>query len=175
MSPEAAALIEQLRLVPLEAEGGYFRRTWQANALLPSGQPLGTCIYALQTDDPDSFSALHRLPTDEIWHFYLGDPFELLLFHANGTVTEPVLGRDLAAGEHVQLIITAGTWMGGRVRAGGSFTLFGCTMAPGFTETDYEGADADTLVARWPEYKARIRSLIHEGGPTSMTEKQQVP
>ncbi len=169
MNPEAATLIEQLGLVALEAEGGYFRQTWRSGTRLESGQPAGTCIYALQTDEPDSFSAMHRLPTDEIWHFYLGDPFQLLLLHADGSVSEPVLGRDLLAGQHVQLVVPAGTWMGGRTITGGSYSLFGCTMAPGFTEADYEGSAAEPLIARWPNYEARIRSLVRDGGPLRMT------
>ena len=169
MHPEAAELIDRLGLEPLEAEGGYFRQTWRSSLSLPSGKPCGTCIYALQTDEPDSFSAMHRLPTDEIWHFYLGDPLHLLLLHEDGSVSEPVLGHDVGNGQHVQLFIPAGTWMGGRVVAGGRFALFGCTMAPGFTEDDYEGAVAEDLIARWPHYNARIRSLIRVGGPVKMT------
>ena len=169
MTPEAADLIHQLGLLPLEAEGGYFRQTWRSASVLPNGTPTGTCIYALQTDDPDSFSAMHRLPTDEVWHFYLGDPFGLLLLHPDGSVAEPVLGRDLAHGQHLQLVVPAGTWMGGRVEPGGSYSLFGCTMSPGFNEADYEGGLAETLVRRWPNYNARIRSLVRAGGPVHMT------
>ncbi len=169
MHPEARALIDLLGLAPLDAEGGYFRQTWRSSVDPVSKKPLGTCIVALQTDEPDSFSALHRLPTDEIWHFYLGDAFQLLLLHTDGSVTEPVLGHDLAAGQQIQLVVPAGTWMGGRVVASGRFSLFGCTMAPGFTEVDYEGGSAADLVARWPDHGGRIRSLVRDGGPVRMT------
>ena len=171
MSPEAAALIERLGLEPLEAEGGFFRQTWRSATSLASGQPHGTCIYALHTDEPDSFSAMHRLPTDEIWHFYLGDPFSLLLLHSNGAASEPVLGNDLEAGHHPQLVVPAGTWMGGRMVVGGSYSLFGCTMAPGFTESNYEGSEAQPLFDRWPNYEARIRSLVRDGGQLLMTPR----
>jgi uncharacterized protein len=173
MNPEVARLIEQLKLEPLEAEGGYFRQTWRAATSPDSDRPMGTCIYALQTNDPDSFSAMHRLPTDEIWHFYLGDPFMLLLLHADGSVTEPVLGPDILRGQLVQLVVRAGTWMGGRLAAGGSFCLFGCTMAPGFTEADYEGGSSAMLVENYPNYEARIRSLVRDGGSLSMSTLDQ--
>jgi uncharacterized protein len=163
MHPDAEALIAQLGLEPLPAEGGYFRQTWRSPQLLPSGKPMGTCIYALQTDEPDCFSAMHRLPTDEIWHFYLGDPLQLLLLFENGSSAEPVLGNDLAGGQHVQLVVPAQTWMGGRLVDGGRYALFGCTMAPGFTESDYEGASLSQLLDRWPQHYARIQSLTRAG------------
>ncbi len=172
MTPEAASLIERLGLQPLDVEGGFFRQTWRSPMVLPSGKPIGTCIYVLQTNDPDCFSAMHRLPTDEIWHFYRGDPLALLLLHPNGSSSEPVLGPDVAAGQHVQLVVPAGTWMGGRVLAGGSHSLLGCTMAPGFTEDDYEGTPAEPLVAQWPQHEASIRSLVRSGDVLRMLPPQ---
>jgi uncharacterized protein len=172
MHPEAADLIVRLGLEPLEAEGGWFCQSWRSPELLPSGEPTGTCIYALQTDEPDCFSAMHRLPTDEIWHFYLGDPLGLLLLHPDGSSSEPVLGPDLAAGHQVQLVVSAGTWMGGRIASRGGYALVGCTMAPGFTETGYEGTTAAPLIAKWPQHETRIRSLVRADGPRHMSPQQ---
>lgn len=146
---DAAAITQLLDLHPLAVEGGLFRRTWAARETVDGSRPAGTAIYALFTDEPDSFSAIHRLDADEVWHFYLGDPLVVELF--DGAHTTVVLGPDLLAGERPQLVIVAGCWMGARVRDGGRYTLIGCTMAPGFTGHGYEGGEHSALVAQYPD------------------------
>ncbi|MGV9242125.1 cupin domain-containing protein [Streptomyces sp. NPDC003710] len=151
-------LIAHYGLEPIPREGGRFRRTW-AGPERPDGRPEGTAIVALLTAAPDDYSALHRLPADEVWHFYLGDPLELLLLTPDGGARTAVLGPDVLGGQHVQLTVPAGTWMGGRVAEGGAWTLFGCTMAPGFTDEGYEHGDAAALSARHPAEADRIAGL----------------
>lgn len=151
-------LVAHYGLEPIPREGGRFRQTW-AGPARPDGRPEGTAVVALLTDAPGDFSAMHRLPTDEIWHFHLGDPLQLLLLAPDGTARAPVLGPDVLGGQHVQLTVPAGTWMGARVAAGGAWTLFGCTMAPGFTYEGYEHGDAAHLTARYPERAALIVEL----------------
>jgi uncharacterized protein len=172
--PRAEDLIRHYGLKPLLVEGGMYRQTWRSpHRVAHTGDgrlaPLGTATLALLTDDPDSFSAMHRLPTDEIWHFYLGDAIDLLLLHPGGGVERIVLGQEILAGERVQAIVPAGTWMGARVRPGGRYGLFGNTMAPGFTEADYEGGD-ETLAAAYPEAAETIRSLLRPGSPATMPD-----
>jgi len=155
----AEALAAHFSLTPLPREGGRFRRLW-AGPPRADGRPEGTAIVMLLTASPDDYSALHRLPSDEIWHHYLGDPLHLLLLHPDGTATTPVLGPDvLGAGQHVQLTVPAGTWMGARVAPGGAWTLFGCTMAPGYTDAGYEHGDAEALARAHPRHAATIREL----------------
>ncbi|CAL9509098.1 cupin [Streptomyces griseomycini] len=151
-------LVAHYGLEPLPREGGRFRQTW-AGPGRPDGRPEGTAVVVLLTDGPDDFSALHRLPADEVWHFYLGDPLQMLLLAPDGTARTPVLGPDVLGGQHVQLTVPAGTWMGARVAAGGAWTLFGCTMAPGFTYEGYEHGDAAELTARHPDQADRIVAL----------------
>ena len=151
-------LIAHYGLEPIPREGGRFRQTW-AGPARADGRPEGTAIVALLTAAPDDYSALHRLPADEVWHFYLGDPLHLLLLEPDGGARTAVLGPDVLGGQHVQFTVEAGTWMGGRVAAGGAWTLFGCTMAPGFTEDAYEHGDAAELTARYPAEAARIARL----------------
>ena len=154
--PTPEELIAHYALVPIPREGGLYRRTWTGPAR-PDGRPAGTAIVALLT--ADDYCALHRLPTDEIWHFYLGDPLHLLLLAPDGTTRTAVLGPAPLSGQHVQLTVPARTWMGARVAPGGAWTLFGTTMAPGFTEADYEHGDPATLTARYPAEAVRITEL----------------
>ncbi|MFJ9563603.1 cupin domain-containing protein [Streptomyces fuscichromogenes] len=154
-----ADLIAHYGLEPIPREGGLFRETW-AGPARADGRPEGTAIVGLLT--ADDYSALHRLPTDEIWHFYLGDPLEFLLLAPDGTTRTPVLGPDLPGGQHIQLTVPAGTWMGARVAPAappGAWTLFGCTLAPGFTFEGYEHGNAAHLTARYPSEAARITGL----------------
>ncbi len=164
----AEQIIEHLELEPLPVEGGQYRQTYVASddiaaAALPKrygrAKPLCTAIYYLLTDQPDSFSALHRLPTDEIYHFYLGDPVEMLLLHSDGRSERVMLGQDLRAGQHVQYIVPAGVWMGSRLRDGGRFALMGTTMAPGYDNQDYEGGEAAELERQYPDRAELIRQL----------------
>lgn len=164
----ADALIRLLHLAPLPVEGGHFRQTWRSEVTMGTGsgdgrdRPAGTAIYYLLTDAPDSFSALHRLPTDEVYHFYLGDPVELLMLHPDGRAGSAVLGHDLAAGQCVQLVVPRGTWQGSRVVPGGRVALLGTTMAPGFDAADYEGGTRADLVARYPSAAPLIVALTRE-------------
>jgi hypothetical protein len=164
----ARELIERLGLEPLPGEGGHFLQTWRAEDSLDASalperygrsKPLGTAIYYLLSDLPDSFSALHRLPTDEVYHFYLGDPVELLLLRPGGASETLLLGPDLRAGERVQLVVPRGVWQGSRLRPGGRWALLGATMAPGFDPLDFELGRAAELGAGWPEQRLLIEEL----------------
>ena len=122
-------------------------------------KPFCTAIYYFLTDQADSFSAIHRLPTDEIYHFYLGDPVEMLLLHPDGRSEIIQLGHNLLAGEHVQYVAPAGVWQGSRLIEGGRYALLGTTMAPGYDDQDYEGGDADELEQQYPDRGELIRQL----------------
>lgn len=162
----AQEIIERLQLRPLPREGGWYAETYRAAREIPGellgrgyGGPrsLGTAIYYLLT--PDTFSALHRLCGGEIFHFYLGDPVELLLLRPDGSGECVTLGIDLAAGLRPQLVVPGGVWQGARLRAGGRFALLGTTMAPGFDWTDFVAGEREPLVARYPKFESLIRAL----------------
>jgi len=145
-------VIALLGLVAHPMEGGYFRETYRSAADHDPGAPYsgrrshGTAIYYLLT--ADTCSAMHRLPGDEIFHFYLGDPVEMLELHPDGTATRTLLGP--ALGEMtVQHVVRGGTWQGSLLSAGGRWALLGATMAPGFSYEDYETGTA-TLVDQYP-------------------------
>ncbi|MGC4071458.1 MAG: cupin domain-containing protein [Nibricoccus sp.] len=162
--PTAAALIARLGLQPLPHEGGWFARTWTSHETLPNGRPLGTAIYFLLTRD--SFSALHRLDADELWHFHAGDPIEHLQLsstqpHSPDAVRVTQLGAHLDAGQLPQLAVPSGVWQGARLTddARLGWALVSCTMSPGWDENGFELADRNTLHAFYPAHIGLISAL----------------
>jgi predicted cupin superfamily sugar epimerase len=162
----AQQIIDCLQLVPLTIEGGYFRETYRAPLVLPAGGLPGeygsdrnasTCIYYLLT--PETFSAIHRVKSDEVFHFYAGDPVEMLQLWPDGTARIVMIHNDLAAGHEPQLVVPAGVWQGCRLAPGGSWALMGCTVAPGFDYADFELAGRAPLIAAHPEQAELITAL----------------
>jgi len=156
-------IIEKLALKPLENEGGYYAETYKsAHWLKPESLPVSylerrafsTCIYYLIT--PESFSRMHRLPADEIWHFYLGDAAEQLQLFPDGTGKIITLGNALENGEVPQMVVPAFVWQGTRVKPGGRFALFGTTVSPGFEFPDFTAGVNDRLVAAYPAFENEI-------------------
>ena len=164
-------IIEQLGLEPLPVEGGLFFQTYCSpetisHRHLPEryqeNKPFGTAIYYFLTAEADSFSALHKLPTDEMYHFYLGDPVELLQLHPDGTSKRIILGQDILSGQKVQHLVPRGAWQGSHLIPGGKFALLGTTMAPGYTPEDYVGGDPDELITQYPEQVDLIKQLTRQ-------------
>jgi predicted cupin superfamily sugar epimerase len=153
------ALRARLGLVPHPIEGGYFVETYRSADRLPSGRAISTAIYYLLT--PDTFSALHRLAADEVFHFYLGDPVEMLQLWPDGSHHIVPIGPDLSAGERPQVVVPRGIWQGARLRPGGRFALLGTTVAPGFDYADYESASRPTLLQTHPSAAQLIIALTH--------------
>jgi uncharacterized protein len=149
-----------LNLDPHPVEGGYFRRTFTSptNVDLPRGtRPQGTAIYYLL--EAGSFSEMHLLDSDEMFHFYLGDPLEMLQLYPDGRSACFILGPDLKAGQHVQVLVPAGVWQGMRLTGNGQMALVGCTVVPGFNYADYHNASFAELATKWPQEADRIRAL----------------
>lgn len=156
----AAEIKELLRLEPHPIEGGHFRQTWVSTETVELERGVraaGTAIYYLLEEG--AFSEMHALASDEVFHFYLGDPVELLQLHPDGRSAVFVLGPDLAAGQHVQLVVPAGVWQGTRLVEGGKMALLGCTVSPGFDYADYRGGRFAELAEKWPTQGERIRAL----------------
>jgi predicted cupin superfamily sugar epimerase len=164
----AEVLIRRLGLQPLPIEGGYFTQSYVstesvAAEALPAryGSPrsFSTAIYYLLTSDADSFSALHRLATDEVYHFYLGDPVEMLLLHPDGRGERVELGPNVPDGQRVQFVVPRDVWQGSRLVPGGRWALLGTTMAPGFDARDFVLGERPELVRRYPQHTELIRQL----------------
>ena len=149
-----------LGLQPHPVEGGHFRRTYTSTGTVELERGIrhhGTAIYYLL--EPGTFSEMHVLDSDEIFHFYIGDPVEMLQLWPNGRSARVTLGPDLANGHQVQLVVPAGVWQGTRLIGDGTVALLGCTVTPGFDFADYRNAAYEELAAKWPTEGDRIRAL----------------
>jgi uncharacterized protein len=163
-----------LKLEPLSREGGLFAEVYRSAHRLPkealskcfSGErSLSTAIYYMLT--PETFSAMHRLKGDEVYHFYLGDPVEMLKLKPDGSAEALLLGQNIATGMRVQQVVCGGTWQGARLAPGGTFALMGTTMAPGFDPADFELGDRENLAAVYPAYAPLIAMLTREAAGTA--------
>jgi uncharacterized protein len=156
----ATEIKELLRLEPHFREGGLFRRTWVSGVRCQAPQgdrASGTAIYYLL--EAGTFSEMHVLSSDEVFHFYLGDPVEMLQLWPSGRSTLVTLGPDLSAGQQVQVIVPAGVWQGTRLIGDGKIALLGCTVSPGFDYADYTSGSNEELASKWPDEAERIRAL----------------
>jgi predicted cupin superfamily sugar epimerase len=167
--PTIDEIISTLRLAPLASEGGLFREIYRSSHVLhddslPAGyrgsRSLATAIYYLLT--PELFSAMHRVRGDEIFHFYLGDPVDMLLLHVDGSGENVAMGVDLELGQRPQILVAGGVWQGMRLRAGGSFALLGTTMSPGFDASDFEIGGRAALSQQFPTFARAIEQLTRD-------------
>jgi hypothetical protein len=170
----AAEVKKLLALTPHPREGGWFVRTYESGeriapeafparsgaARYPTPRHTATAIYYLL--EPDTFSEMHRLKSDEIFHFYAGDAVEMLQLTAPGIGRIVRIGSDLAAGERPQVVVPRGVWQGSRLVAGGQWALIGCTVSPGFEFEDYEAGGRAELIAGWPAFTALIQELTRQ-------------
>ncbi|HTC74909.1 MAG TPA: cupin domain-containing protein [Edaphobacter sp.] len=162
----AEDLKKLLGLQPHPREGGWYVRTYEAAELVAaeafadrryaSVRRTGTAIYYLL--EPDTFSEMHRLQSDEVFHFYAGDAVEMLQLREGGGVMV-VIGNDLLRGQRPQVTVERGVWQGSRLVKGGRWALLGCTVSPGFEFEDYESGERAELCAGWPEFAKQIRAL----------------
>jgi len=163
----AAEVKELLNLTPHPREGGAYIRTYEsgeriapsafADSRYPTPRHTATAIYYFL--EPGAFSEMHRLKSDEIFHFYLGDPIEMLQLTAPGVGRVVRIGNNLAAGERPQVVVPRGIWQGSRLVPGGQWALIGCTVSPGFEFEDYDAATRAELIATWPAFAPMIHQL----------------
>eukprot|EP00831_Metopus_contortus_P083643 TRINITY_DN9308_c0_g2_i1.p4 TRINITY_DN9308_c0_g2~~TRINITY_DN9308_c0_g2_i1.p4 ORF type:complete len:179 (+),score=44.30 TRINITY_DN9308_c0_g2_i1:727-1263(+) len=168
-SPTARDVIDRLGLAPHPEEGGWFLETYRADEFLtkdklPSRYSAdrhhSTAIYYLLT--PETYSHMHRLESDEIFHFHAGGPCEMLQLHPDGRGEIIILGNDIMAGHKPQVVVPRHSWQGLRLLPGAAFALMGCTVSPGFDFADYIHADRAELMERYPDYRERIIRLTEE-------------
>ena len=159
MHPEVKILIDHYRFERLPVEGTLFVSSYRSAERYPGGQHISTAMIGIHCDDPRSVSAFHKLSGDEVWHFYGGDPLRLVLLYPDGTSRDVVMGTDPLKGQVVQFTIPAGVWQAGHMLEGGRYSLFGCTMAPGFIGKMFQGGSRTVLLAAYPDRAADIELL----------------
>jgi predicted cupin superfamily sugar epimerase/mannose-6-phosphate isomerase-like protein (cupin superfamily) len=169
--PTAEALIKHFNMARIPQEGPWFVLTYNSSDVLARGalperydgpRAAGSAIIALVTRT--DFSAMHRLKTDEMWHYYGGDPLEMLILHPNGSSEVVVLGPDVMAGQKLQYVVPRGSWQGARPRGKGrdSYSLFGDTLAPAFEYSDFAMGYRDELQKAYPGQAALIEQLTRK-------------
>ncbi len=157
--------IQKLNLIRHD-EGGYFREIYRSPESIPGkhlparfrgARPLGTSIYFLL--EGSQVSVLHRLKTDEIWHFYTGCSLTIFAINSQGVLSQIFLGPDFENGEVFQAVVAAGSWFGAKLNREDSFALVGCTMAPGFDYADLEIGERGELCQQFPQHRQIIEML----------------
>jgi predicted cupin superfamily sugar epimerase len=145
-------------------EGGYFKEIYRSSEAIPkralpsrykSSRSFCTSIYFLLPSG--AVSRLHRIASDEIWHFYMGRPLELIQISTEGIIDRIILGQDIAAGQRLQHVVPAGNWFGARPMRGSGYSFVGCTVAPGFDFADFAAADEKALSRKFPHLQKEIR------------------
>ncbi len=156
-----------LGLQPHPREGGWFVRTYEADEFVPAenfadgrydgARRTSTAIYYLL--EPDTFSEMHLLQSDEMFHHYMGGAVEMLQLFEDGSSEVVLIGTDLEAGQRPQVVVKRGVWQGSRLLKAEGFALLGCTVSPGFEFVDYSTMGREEMVARWPGEAQRIGAL----------------
>ncbi|WNC90287.1 cupin domain-containing protein [Paraburkholderia sp. FT54] len=158
-------LIRRLGLEP-HPEGGFFSETYRsAERVIRDGgddsvqtRSASTAIYYLLCDG--AHSAWHRIKSDEVWHFYAGEPLNVHVLDETGALVTHKLGNALTHADAVfQAVVPAGLWFAAECADPATFALVGCTVAPGFEFSEFELADAGALKARHPRHAALIERL----------------
>jgi uncharacterized protein len=166
MSPRKAEYwIKHFQLIQ-HVEGGWFSEIYRSSLLfskecLPlafAGQR-NACTHIYFLLEKKGFSAFHRIQSDELWHFYEGDPLIIYEIEADGQVKQHLLGNDPEKGQSFFHLIKAGNWFGSTVAPGGEYGLAGCTVSPGFDFADFELADKEELLKKYPQHAHLIRRL----------------
>lgn len=167
-TPTARDFIQRLNLIR-HPEGGWFRETYRSAESIPAtslpvrftgDRSFATAIYFLL--EKSDISALHRIKSDEMWHFYAGTALTVHMITPEGEYRTFTLGADITAGEVFQAVVPAGCWFGAEVTGEGDYSLVGCTVAPGFDFQDFEMGEREQLIAEFPSHSAIIRRLTKE-------------
>lgn len=160
MNLQAIDIVNLLGLKELPEEGGYFNITYQSTQVVElerGNRALGDCIYYLITED--QFSGLHKLKCDEIWHFYAGDPVDMLIFsHEEFQVRE--LGNVNLAVHRPQQLVKADQWQGAKLKDGGKWALLGTNAFPGYEQSDFVLGKIEMFIDMTPEQFSTVKSYV---------------
>lgn len=163
-------LIKHYEFDRMPVEGTLYKNVYKSDTIDANGRPAATSMIGMYSHKLKSVSCFHKLKSDEIWHFYGGDPIILYMLLDGGEYETITLGSDIKNGQLMQYIVPAGVWQAGELASNGDFALFSCTMAPGFYGPDFEAAIGSELEKDYPKLKDVIRRLSVNGHERKMPE-----
>ena len=164
---DAKYWVEKLKMQS-HPEGGFFAETYRSTETIDDNslpkrfsgdRNFSTGIYFLL--ESHHFSAFHRIQSDEMWHFYAGDALNVYYIDNEGNMQIIKLGNNPDNGEVFQAVVPAGVWFGSKPAVENSYSLVGCTVAPGFDFVDFEMPDRHTLLQEFPQHENIIKILTH--------------
>ncbi len=170
MNKKAEFYISNLGLLP-HPEGGYYKEVYRSEDIIPreslpgsysGSRSVSTSIYFLL--EGEQVSTLHRIKSDETWHFYDGSVVKIYILANDGQISEILLGKNLIDMEFYQVTIKKNSWFGAEVLNKDSYVLLGCTVAPGFDYDDFELGNRELLLSQYPRYEKIIRKLTKSIG-----------
>lgn len=142
-------------------EGGFFKETYRSKEIVinrnGSSRSVSTGIYFLI--DSNSFSAFHKIESDEMWHFYAGVPLTVYIIKPSGNLEIMKIGKNIQNGEQLQGVVPAGSWFASKVSEPNQYSLVGCTVAPGFDFKDFVLATREELSKEFPQHSKIIKEL----------------
>jgi predicted cupin superfamily sugar epimerase len=149
-------------------EGGWYSEVYRSALVfgkeqLPGvfGSERNACTHIYFLLQKNGFSAFHRIKSDELWHFYDGDPLIIYEIGTDGKMKEHLLGKDIEKGHSLFCVIKGSNWFASKVADGGEYGLVGCTVAPGFDFSDFELAEKNVLIRQYPQYTDLINRMTH--------------
>lgn len=165
--PTLQDLVQLYDLKP-HPEGGFYKETYRDKGIIPQGalpspfkgdRNFSTAIYFLIPEGKKS--CLHRIQSDELWHFYLGGPLTIVQIFPEGRLEKIVLGQDVMKGQKLQHVVPHGSWFGAYPHSGSDYSFVGCTVAPGFDFADFEMGERENLLSLYPQLKEEVKRLTN--------------
>ncbi len=152
-------MIKTYELLPLLPEGGFFKRIYPLKEHNEKHAGASSIYYMMSED---SFSSMHKLTGDEIWHFYNGDPVEQILIFPNGELKRLLLGADPSKGQLRMAVVPSGVWQGTRIKdSDNGYALCGCTVVPAYSDASYTHGEFSDLITLFPQHEAIIERYCY--------------
>lgn len=159
---------QRLQLIH-HVEGGWYSEVYRSALTLRASQlpaqfkgDRAACTHIFFLLEKGEFSAFHRIQSDELWHFYNGDPLVVYELENDGTLIKHQLGTDLEKGQSLFCVIKAGNWFASEVMENSIYSLVGCTVSPGFDFADFELAQKDLLSEKFPDHTVLVHRLSRQ-------------
>jgi uncharacterized protein len=177
----AEFIIKKLQLEKHIHEGGYFKESYRSPDIISNDKshdkkheskiseektytkkirPASTLIYYLLVGT--QYSAIHRVNSDEIWHFYLGSPVTIHIINDENISPRVQLGNSFENDDNIHYVVTKDTWFCAEINDKTSFALMGCTVSPGFDYEDFELGSKNKLLLQYPQHKDLIERFSNQ-------------